>query len=433
VKRLIIVCLAVFLTAIATVAAQVSSDEMRSLRTRIEERFDVVALGEGIGLRPKSPLRDVRLIEISDGAVAINGNPLSGRELRERLGADADDVLRLSYLDADARRNFVAVRETAPQEREPRADEPGDSRRMRSRGDRVRIFGSVTVAEDEEISGQVVAVLGSAYVNGVVRDQVVSVLGSVTLGPKAVVRGDVVSVGGRVYRTEGSRTEGGVTEVALTDPGIRVNGLPWVGEWDLGVREWFSPVPRLVGSVFHFLLFALLGSMTFLLAGSAVEGAAERAANDPVKSTIVGLFAEVMFVPALVITAVVLAISLIGIPLLVLIPVAVFALFILALVGFSGTAYAVGRWARGRLNLGTQPGFVDVSLGVLVILLPLLVGRVIALAGWPLSPIAYVLVAVGFFVELLAWACGFGSVLTNVAARWRARRGSRVPVAPPAP
>jgi hypothetical protein len=85
------------------------------------------------------------------------------------------------------------------------------------------------------------------------------------------------------------------------------------------------------------------------------------------------------------------------------------------------------------LNLGTQPGFVDVSLGVLVILLPLLVGRVIALAGWPLSPIAYVLVAVGFFVELLAWACGFGSVLTNVAARWRARRGSRVPVAPPTP
>jgi hypothetical protein len=432
VKRIIMIILAAVLTSIAAAAAQVSSEDLRSLRTRIEERFEVVALGEGIGLRPKSPLGDVRLIEISDGAVAINGNPLSGRELRERLGANADDVLRLSYLDPDARRAFVAVRETATQERQPQA-EPADSRRIRSRGDRVRIFGSVTVPEDEEVSGQVVAVLGSAYIDGVVRDQVVSVMGSVTLGPKAVVKGDIVSVGGRVHRADGSRTEGGVTEVALTDPGIRVNGLPWVGDWDHGINEWFSPVPRLMGSVFHFLLFALLGSITFVLAGSAVEGAAERAANDPIKSTIVGLFAEVMFLPALVLTSVVLAISLIGIPLLVLIPIAVFALLILALVGFSGTAYAIGRWARGRLGLAGQPGFVDVSLGVLVILLPLLLGRVLALAGWPLSPIAFIFIGVGFVVELLAWACGFGSVLTNLAARWRARRGSRVPVVPPAP
>ena len=59
--------------------------------------------------------------------------------------------------------------------------------------------------EDEEVTGQVVAVLGSVRIDGAVGDQVVAVLGSVELGPKAVVRGDIISVGGRVHRSEGAR------------------------------------------------------------------------------------------------------------------------------------------------------------------------------------------------------------------------------------
>src|SRR6266513_90960 len=73
----------------------------RSKRARIEQRYDVVPLSGGVALRPKSPRDDVRLIEISD-TIAINGVPVSGRELRERVGADADAILRLSYLDAKA-------------------------------------------------------------------------------------------------------------------------------------------------------------------------------------------------------------------------------------------------------------------------------------------------------------------------------------------
>ena len=67
------------------------------------------------------------------------------------------------------------------------------------------------------MTGQVVAVFGSVRVHGKVGDQVVAVMGSVLLGPDAVVGGDVVSVGGRVYREGGAETRGGVTEVALDD------------------------------------------------------------------------------------------------------------------------------------------------------------------------------------------------------------------------
>ena len=66
-----------------------------------------------------------------------------------------------------------------------------------------------------------------------------------------------------------------------------------------------------------------------------------------------------------------------------------------------------------------------VLVGLLVILSPLLVARLLALGGWPLTPVAVVLVGVGFAVELLAWASGFGAMLVNAFTRWQARRPFR--------
>ena len=81
-----------------------------------------------------------------------------------------------------------------------------------------------------------------------------------------------------------------------------------------------------------------------------MEGSAQRVTDDPVKTTLVGLVAWVLFVPLFVLIAIVLAISLIGIPLLVLLPFAVVAVLVMAVVGFSGTAYAVGQWATAAIR-----------------------------------------------------------------------------------
>ena len=77
------------------------------------------------------------------------------------------------------------------------------------------------------------------------------------------------------------------------------------------------------------------------------------------------------------------------------------------------TAVAVGQWARRRFVLSTSPGILDVCIGVVLILLPLLVGRVVALGGWPASPVSFLLIASGVGLEFLAWSAGFGAVLTN--------------------
>jgi len=398
-----------------------------------------------VALTPKSPRGDVRLVEISD-TIAINGVQVSGRELRERLGADADAVLRLSYLDRDDLRRLFArqapqaepppapdapVERTTPAAPPPSAPEPPARRYRRSNGDRVRVFGDVVVNEGEEVTGQVVAVLGSVRINGEVGDQVVAVLGTVDLGPKAIVHGDVVTVGGRLHRASGARVDGSVTEVALGDMSASIN-LPWMNGWGPFYFGGFGPVTRLIGTTFRIVLLALAACLALVVARRAVEGAAQRVTDEPVKATLVGFAAWVLIVPMFTLTAVVLSISIVGIPLLILLPFAVLILLLMAVVGFSGTVSAIGQWARRRFGMGTTSPFVDVCFGILIILLPIIVGRFVAFGGWTLSPIVFLLVSTGLAVEFLAWSSGFGAVLTNAFSRWQAKRSApTVPRAAP--
>ena len=434
--RKLITCLMLALGVLAVGAAAQQTSDDKALRERIEGRYDVVPIADGIALTPKVRNPDVRLIEIAD-VISVNGTVVSGRELRERVGDDADDILRLSYLDSSARRALFAT--SAPAE-SPQAEAPTEGgrgapsrRTQRSTGDRVRVFGDVTVGEGEEVSGQVVAVLGSVRVDGEVGSDVVAVLGSVDLGEKAIVGGDVVSVGGRVRRAPGTQVRGGVTEVSLADADWRMHAAPWLG--GLGVLSLFGglgAVPRLVGTTFRILLLMIFASIAMVVARASVEGSAQRVSDNPVKAALVGLAAEVLFIPVLVLTCIVLAITIVGIPLLFLVPFAVLLLVLIALAGFTGTALAVGQWARRRFGLGSAPGFPDIWLGVLIILLPTLVGRLIGLSGFIGWPISLLLLAAGTGLEFLAWSTGVGAILSNIFSRWQARRAVRTPLPPPA-
>ena len=444
---------AVVATAVLTcgaLQAQTRADERRALREQLERSYDLVPLTDGVGLRPKAR-SDVRLVEVTAGAVLVNGAAVTGRELRDRLGRDADAVLRLSYLPADELRELVgppppppssppapAAAPPAPEPPLERAEaEARESRDRgqwprRSRGDRIRIFGDVSVDRDEEIDGQVVAVFGSVHVGGKVGDQVVAVMGSVMLDEEAVVDGDVVSVGGRIHRKPGARTGGATTEVALTGAGFPIYVRPWWGG-DWHDMPFFGAVPRLIGTGVRLTLLLLLTGVALLVARRSVESSAERVSDSPLKVTIVGLVAEVLALPILVLTAIVLSISIVGIPLLLLLPFVVLALIVMALVGFTGTAAAIGNAVQRRYAPGAQTPYMAVVVGVLVILSPVILGRLLAMVGWPVTPAAVLLVGIGFTLELLAWASGLGAMLTHAFAGWQSRRPRRGPLATPVP
>ena len=167
-----------------------------------------------------------------------------------------------------------------------------------------------------------------------------------------------------------------------------------------------------------------------VVARGPVERSAQRISDNPLKAALVGLAAEVFAVPVLVLTCIVLAISIVGIPLLLLMPFVILFLLVLALVGFTGTAMAIGQWTRRRFSLGLGAGFSDVWLGVVVILFPILIGRLVGLGGFLTGPIVFLLVAAGIGFEFLAWSTGLGAVLSNGFSQLQARRALRAPRAP---
>ena len=224
--------------AVITASAQSQVDD---LRTRLEPRFEIVPIANGIVLTPRFKT-SIKSVEVSDSTIAIDGAPVTGRELRERLGNDADLVLQVSYLDAAARRSLAAGKTSPPKavETAPTIDpgpmEPQAPRtpRARRREDIVRIGGSVTVDSDEFVRGDVVVVGGSASINGEVDGEVVVVGGSARFGPQADVRGDITVIGGGLSRDPGAVIRGAINEVGF-------GGIPWRGEWgrhaELGLDE----------------------------------------------------------------------------------------------------------------------------------------------------------------------------------------------------
>jgi len=85
-------------------AAQAPPADNAALRQQIERRFEVLVLTDRIVLRPRSAAGSVRLIELGETRIAIDGVPATGAEVKEKLGSDADAVLRLSYLDTAQQR-----------------------------------------------------------------------------------------------------------------------------------------------------------------------------------------------------------------------------------------------------------------------------------------------------------------------------------------
>jgi len=195
------------------------------LQRQIERRFTVLPITNGLVLTPKTPIPGVRSIELEGGTIAIDGTPVTGAELRDKLGDAADSVIQLSYLSPSERAAFAATPDRSPSE-PPAPPSPSSppSRRQpfeppfqfppRARGGEVTHIGrDVTVSAGEVVRGSAVSIGGSVHVLGEVRGDVVAVGGNVDLGPTAVVSRNVIAIGGLVRRDAAARVGGEVQEV----------------------------------------------------------------------------------------------------------------------------------------------------------------------------------------------------------------------------
>ena len=405
-----------------------------TLRVEVEAEYRVTPIRGGIGLLPRDGDRGYSLIELRGDAVLVDGQPGgSAQQLAAGLGADAALILRLMYLDVETQRSVLGLpaltdaESTAPtppadpEVVEPvtaavEADEstpPTRERRLVHR-DRVSIGGRVHVAVDERVRGDVVVIGGSLVVDGEVQGDIVVVAGSATFGPEAIARRDVAIVGGRLIRDPGARFLRGVDEVNFDMIDLDFadfGGLPRIRLPRPSSRV-FQGLD-LVGTLMRFAFFGLLGSVVLLISVGSSERVAGRVAFEPVKAGFVGLLAQLLFAPLLITGILLLVITIIGIPLLVLVPVVLVGALVVMVLGFTGIAQGVGRRFTGGAGQSHRSAFVLFWLGLVILMTPTLFGEALGLMGGPFRFFALILGVVGFVVEYVAWTAGLGAVILN--------------------
>ena len=433
------------------VAGVAQADGLLELLERLERQFDVYTLTDGYALVPRQGV-ERPLLELRAGRVAVAGSPLESKALEELVGrSQSAEIRALAAYTARAatlRRARRAAKQPVPV---PKQSEPA-VRRNRGRegswkgrptGSRVRMLGGVRVEEgeiaDEAVSilgdvtirgpvrGDVVAVVGSVRVSAPVAGDVTAVGGSVDLERGAEVAGRVVAVGGAVHRSHGVTVRGGISEIDVAKPLRWLGGGPgsaaWIGHISRGWPWWhhrdFNLGLGLFGRLVNAFLLVVITLLLLVLGSGLTERLAARVRTAPLHAVAVGLAVQVVTLPLLALACLVLLVSIIGIPLLLLVPVALAALFLAMLVGYAGTAAAFGRWIAERLGRRGDGPLVIATLGVAGIQGVSLLGEFMDGWFWPLGLLGLLLLAIGFVVRYVAWTLGVGAVVLTLFTRRR--------------
>jgi cytoskeletal protein CcmA (bactofilin family) len=191
-------------------------------------------------------------------------------------------------------------------------------------------FGDIEVYGP--VGGEIDAGLGDVYIDALVRGNVEVDRGELRFGPRAMVLGDLqcgsCEFGGNRSAVRGTMATGGMPHMDHQPDGFGIPGL--------------------IGWVFVTAAFAACSVLVAVLAPGPLLAAARRAEESPGWSLLFG----VASLPAVVVLSVVFAVSIVGIPVLLLLAPAYLAfVFFGALVA----AYFVGRrvvLATGRYHAG---------------------------------------------------------------------------------
>jgi len=289
-----------------------------------------------------------------------------------------------------------------------------DTTVYRLTGTRLAIAQDIRIERDEEVSDAAVVVGGDLHVAGRVRNGVVVVGGNLHLAATADVRGDIVLVGGTLTRDDGSRQIGSINYVSF--------GQWWhreFGWWPTVRIGEFGRWVTFAGTVARISVLAVLMVLLLIIARAPVARVGRAALAEPFRAFIIGLAAEVFFLPVLIVASIGLAVTIIGIPFVaVLVPVSIVMLVFAFVLGFTALACRLGEWVEDRL--GWQPGnaFVATTIGALILLGPTLLARLANVttdAAWPAT---FALVAVGLIVEFVAWTMGLGAAIVTGLGRW---------------
>ncbi|HTV73425.1 MAG TPA: hypothetical protein VME66_06970 [Candidatus Acidoferrales bacterium] len=226
-------------------------------------------------------------------------------------------------------------------------------------------FGNLTLGPDDEVDGDLNVIFGSATCDG------------------AVIHGDVSTIGGTFTELDGCQVDGEVVNLLQGDS-VQAY-VPWLPSVSTP-RDFFNENARL----WYHLAYGVIVLVVFLLFPVRVRVALERVERHPGLSAAVGALAMVAVAPL----ALLLVISVIGIPLVVLEAAALLAGI---WIGQAAVAILVGR----RLFELVRPYATPSPLAALVLGLVIVsAAEIVPVAGWAVTATVWL---VGLGAAILAF------------------------------
>lgn len=216
-------------------------------------------------------------------------------------------------------------------------------------GDLVAFFNEVRV--DGVLNGDAVAIAGNITVNGQINGDVVVVGGRVNFGENGVVQGDVTSVGNGIVGDK-ARISGTINDVNF---GMSLRSLPFVPQW------WYKGI-TFRNPVWHLFLMAgwfAIALITLSFFPNASKGVRQVMEQQPLRSTLVGLLAWFLLIPA----TLMLLITIVGIP---LIPLLYLGFLAAKVLGYTSLALLLGDKVS-QTTKSKSSSLAQLAIGVLIL------------------------------------------------------------------
>ncbi len=304
---------------------------------------------------------------------------------------------------------------------------------------RITVGEDMTVGPEDQVDATVVVVDGDLEVEGLIRGDVVVVGGDVDLRPGSRITGELRHADGRV-RNDGGEVEGGVREVdtpavvsqqeirnRIRDE-VRSATRTSLREATRRNRGWsaFSRVGDAVGGafgdLFTVLILGIVGGFVLYFAGSNLDAVAETARRTPGRAALVGTAGAFLVLPAWILGIIALAISIIGIPALILwIPLFPVAVVLAAGLGYLAVARNVGSWLSRQhypyLDWVRVTNPYSLIFGGLGVLMAAFIAAHLVSAVPFLGILEGLLVTAGVVATIFAMLVGFGAVILTRAGR----------------
>lgn len=274
-----------------------------------------------------------------------------------------------------------------------------DLRDYREKGTDIIKFGEdVHIEVDEMIRGDVVVFGGDIWVDGIVGGNVVVIGGDIEVREGAEIKGDAVVLGGELNEAAGAVIKGERVEI---DTFIPFRSIPFISYQPRFFHFFWIP--------FKLILSLILSLLIVLFLRDRVLRSETHLSANVLKCFGVGFL--VVFIGGFTVTilAILLGITIIGIPLAFLLVVSSIGVLIFA---WTIAAYGLGEAMRRKMQWQAGNAFLAVLIGTIVLFLPGFIGQSIQVIPF-LYPVGMVFKLIGFFITLFAELAGLGALFLS--------------------